>query len=190
MVGISLTCVGLSMALVQALLIGKVVTRFGERKTAMIGLCFATSVMVFYAFNKNGAITIAICFVVGIQGMVMPSINALMSRRTPDNMQGELQGFNGSLAALAALIAPLIYNTSLSFFTSPDAPFEFTGMPFILSSLLGAAAMLVLGKTQTNTKLSCHAVCIVSVGKRKPRYSKGRQLAPLLTANLWPAHRP
>ena len=144
MVGISLTCVGLSMALVQALLIGKVVTRFGERKTAMIGLCFATSVMVFYAFNKNGAITIAICFVVGIQGMVMPSINALMSRRTPDNMQGELQGFNGSLAALAALIAPLIYNTSLSFFTSPDAPFEFTGMPFILSSLLGAAAMLVL----------------------------------------------
>lgn len=144
MVGLSLTCVGLSMAFVQALVIGKVVNRYGEQKTALIGLAFATSVMVFYAFNKSGSATIVLCFFVGVQGMVMPCINALMSRRTPDNMQGELQGFNGSLAALAALIAPLIYNTSLAFFTSPQAPFAFTGMPFILSSLLGATAMLIL----------------------------------------------
>jgi DHA1 family tetracycline resistance protein-like MFS transporter len=144
MVGLSLTCVGLSMALVQALLIGRVVERLGERVTALIGLSFAFCVMLIYSVNTVGAVAIGISLMVGIQGMAMPSINALMSRRTPDNMQGELQGFNGSLAALAAFIAPLIYNTSLSYFTGPAAPFRLVGAPFILSATLALCAIVVL----------------------------------------------
>jgi len=154
MVGLSLTCVGVSMALVQALLIGKVVDRYGERTTAVIGICFALSVMLIYMVNTLGAVAIGISLFVGIQGMVMPSINAMMSRRTPDNMQGELQGFNGSLAALAALFAPLLYNTSLSYFTSPDAPFRFVGAPFVLSSLLGIAALVVLINLKRSSELN------------------------------------
>jgi hypothetical protein len=40
--------------------------------------------------------------------MVMPCINAIMSQRPPAQAQGELQGFNRRIAALAALDAPLI----------------------------------------------------------------------------------
>ncbi len=144
MVGLSLTCVGLSMAFVQALLIGRVVERFGERKTAVYSLSFALGTMLIYSFNTSGAVAIAICFFVGIQGMVLPCVNALMSRRTPADMQGELQGFNGSLAALAALIAPLIYNTTLSHYTDSENSIFFPGAPFVLAAALAFAAMVLL----------------------------------------------
>ncbi|GAB5486046.1 MAG: hypothetical protein Pars93KO_24800 [Parasphingorhabdus sp.] len=74
----------------------------------------------------------------------MPSINAMMSRRTPNNMQGELQGFNGSMAALAALIAPLLYNGSLSYFTSDAAPFRFVGAPFAIAAIVGLIPLILL----------------------------------------------
>ena len=63
-------------------------------------------------------------------------------------MQGELQGFNGSLAALAALIAPLVYNTTLAYYTSDKAPMVFAGAPFILSAGLGLLAMIALMATR------------------------------------------
>ncbi|MCH2190072.1 MAG: TCR/Tet family MFS transporter [Gammaproteobacteria bacterium] len=144
MVGISLALVGISMALIQALVIGRVVSKVGERNTAMIGLIFAMIGMLFYAFNTSGELAMGLCLFVGVQGMVMPSINAMMSRRTPKNSQGELQGFNGSLAALAALLAPLIYNTSLSYFTSPNSDLFFPGIPFLISGLVAACALIGL----------------------------------------------
>jgi len=144
MVGVSLTLVGFSMVFVQVVVLGRMVRRFGERITALIAMSVSLCAMVFYIFGSNGNVALMICLFVGIQSMVMPSVNAMMSRRTPIDQQGELQGFNGSLSALAALIAPLIYNTSLSYFTSPDAPMQFVGAPFVLSVSLGLIALTML----------------------------------------------
>ncbi|NNC99329.1 MAG: MFS transporter [Gammaproteobacteria bacterium] len=146
LVGLSLTLVGLSMAAAQIFLIGRMVHKFGERKTAIIGISAGFVSFIFYAFVSNGIVALFFCLAVGIQGMAMPSINAMMSRRTPSDMQGELQGFNGSLAALGALIAPLIYNTTLSYYTGQDAPFYFAGAPFIVSAILALIALTALSK--------------------------------------------
>ncbi|GGZ96511.1 tetracycline resistance MFS efflux pump [Arenicella chitinivorans] len=154
MVGLSLTLVGISMALVQMLLLGRVVARWGERGAAIIGLSSATLSMLFYAFTNSALLTLVVCLVVGIQGMVMPSINAMMSQRTPVDSQGELQGFNGSLAALAALAAPLIYNTTLSYFTAADAAVHFPGAPFIVSSILAVIALVAITRLNTATALA------------------------------------
>jgi DHA1 family tetracycline resistance protein-like MFS transporter len=143
-VGLSLSIVGISMALVQVFLLSRVVDRFGERITGIIGLFAAIAGMTFFAFVDNPAYALIGCLFVGFQGMVMPCINAMMSQRTPPQAQGELQGFNGSLAALAALAAPLIYNTSLSYFTAAENEIYFPGAPFVLSSLLAAIALLSL----------------------------------------------
>lgn len=143
-VGLSLSLVGISMALVQVFVLSRVVNRYGERITAIIGLCAAITGMLFYIFIENSTAALVACFFVGAQGMVMPCINAMMSRRTPAESQGELQGFNGSIAALAALVAPLIYNTSLSHFTAPENAVYFPGAPFVLSATLAAAAILSL----------------------------------------------
>lgn len=144
MVGFSLALVGISMALVQAIVIGRVVSKFGERMTAAFGLSFAAAAMLCYALIDSANFALGFCLVVGLQGMVMPSLNAMMSRRTPADSQGELQGFNGSLAALAALISPLIYNTTLSYYTSPENPVYFPGAPFILSASIAFIALICL----------------------------------------------
>lgn len=144
MVGFSLTLVGLSMALVQSFILGRAVNRFGERVTAMIGLCIAVFGMLFYAFVNNGTLALISCLFLGLQGLIMPSINAMMSRRTPSDGQGELQGFNGSLAALAALAAPLAYNSTLSYFTSENPVAYFPGAPFLISASLALIALVSL----------------------------------------------
>ena len=144
MVGVSLTFVGLSMALAQLFLIGRMVKAIGERSTAIIGILFGIAGMLTFGFVNNSVVALMLCMGVGIQGMAMPSINALMSRRTPNDMQGELQGFNGSLAALSALIAPLIYNTTLFYYTSEQAPVRFAGAPFAVSAGLGFVALFAL----------------------------------------------
>ena len=146
MVGLSLAIVGVSMALVQVLLIGRLVARYGERTTALIGLSVALMGQIYYIFGSSGVIALLICTINGLQGMVMPSLNAMMSRRTPANQQGELQGFNGSLAALAALIAPLIYNTTLSHYSSLEAGAQFVGAPFVISASLVLIAIVSLAR--------------------------------------------
>lgn len=144
MVGVSLTLVGISMALAQVFLIGHMVKRFGERHTAIVGMIAGIVGLLIFGLVSRGIVALILCLCVGLQGMAMPSINAMMSRRTPKDMQGELQGFNGSLAALAALIAPLIYNTTLSYFTSNEAPVFFAGAPFVVSAGLALLAMVAL----------------------------------------------
>ena len=131
------------MALVQTFVLNRTVSHYGERVTGIIGLCAAIIGMLFFAFTDNAALVLLVCFFVGIQGIVMPSINAMMSRRTPENSQGELQGFNGSIAALAALAAPIIYNTSLSYFTAENNPIYFPGAPFVLAALLSICGFFI-----------------------------------------------
>jgi len=143
-VGLSLALVGASMAMVQIFLIGRVVSRFGERNTAVMGLSFAILAMLCYAFIDSAEFALWFCLIVGFQGMVMPSLNAMMSRRTPADSQGELQGFNGSLGALAALISPLIYNTSLSYYTNASNSVYFPGAPFVVSAAITLTALICL----------------------------------------------
>lgn len=144
MVGISLTIVGVSAVFFQTVVIGRAVKRFGERYTAMFGMCFAVVIFLSYAFLRNGMIALMFAAFNGVQGMAMPALNAMMSKRTPPSQQGELQGLNGSMSALAFLTAQLMYNSSLSYFIGDDAPFYFAGAPFILATMVTIIALLAL----------------------------------------------
>lgn len=144
MIGISLTIVGISMVITQMFIIGRMVNRYGERMTALIGLSFAILGFSVMSQITNGYLALMISAAMGIQGVIMPSLNALMSRRTSRSNQGELQGFNGSMAALALLIAQLSYNGLLSYFTSDEAPFRFAGAPFILAAFFAIISLIML----------------------------------------------
>jgi DHA1 family tetracycline resistance protein-like MFS transporter len=144
MIGLSLTAVGISMAFCQAIVIGRAVDRFGERRTAQYGMLFGIAGFTALAFLTNGLVVFLLFFVNGLQGIAMPALNAMMSRRVPPDQQGELQGFNGSMAALAFLLAQLIFNFTLAFFTSDAAPFRFPGAPFVIAAVFAAIALLTL----------------------------------------------
>ncbi len=144
MVGISLTVVGISIALFQTFVIGRAVKKFGERLTATIGILAGTSLFLVYAFLTNGMVALFLTLIIGLSGMAMPAINAMMSMRTPPDQQGELQGLNGSLSALAFLTAQLVYNNSLAYFTRPEAPTHFPGAPFLIAAAISIMALIGL----------------------------------------------
>jgi DHA1 family tetracycline resistance protein-like MFS transporter len=74
----------------------------------------------------------------------MPSLNGMMSRRVPADAQGELQGFGGSINALASILAPAIYNPALAWFTGPSTPFYFPGVAFGIATCFAAVALATL----------------------------------------------
>jgi MFS transporter, DHA1 family, tetracycline resistance protein len=144
MVGISLTLVGVSMFVFQSSVIGRVVKRFGERNTAVLGMSFGLVSFTITAFLTNGTIALMLNVLNGFSGMAIPAVNAMMSKRTPPNQQGELQGLNGSMSALAFLLAQLVYNNVLSTFTSDRAPVYFPGAPFLIAAGLAAITLTSL----------------------------------------------
>jgi DHA1 family tetracycline resistance protein-like MFS transporter len=144
MVGASLTIVGISMAIVQSFVIGKLVSRFGERTIAMAAASFGATMFFTIAFLSNGAVVLVLLLLNGISGMAMPAINAMMSRRAPPEQQGELQGLNGSLSALALLMAQVIYNNVLAYFIGKTSPIFFPGAPFIIACAIAVTALIVL----------------------------------------------
>jgi MFS transporter, DHA1 family, tetracycline resistance protein len=144
MVGISLTIVGLSMALFQFFVIGKAVKKFGERMTATLGISFGVVMFIVIAFLTNAPVALSLMIFNGASGMAMPAINAMMSQRTPADQQGELQGLNGSLSALSFLFAQLIYNNALAHFTGSSASVYFPGAPFLIAASIALMALIAL----------------------------------------------
>jgi DHA1 family tetracycline resistance protein-like MFS transporter len=143
-IGASLALVGLLMALSQVFLVGRVVSRLGERRAAEIGIMCGMLGFVAYTFVDAGWLAFVILCLTAMQSLVMPSINGLMSRRVPADAQGELQGFGGSIAALGAIIAPALYNPALAWFTRPDAPFRFPGIVFAMATAAALVALAAL----------------------------------------------
>ena len=132
------------MAVTQIFLIKRLVAFFGEARTAIFGICVASSFFLLLAIGLPGSLILPLTLFMGIQGIVMPSINALMSQRVSPSNQGELQGFNGSLAALALLIAQVGYNGLLSHFTRDVDGTYFPGAPFILAILFSMISISLL----------------------------------------------
>ncbi len=139
MIGISLALVGVMMVICQTMVTARAVRKFGERKTALIGLVAAIAGYFAYAFADSGFLAFAIMPVFIISGLVQPSLQAMLSQRIAANAQGEAQGFSASAMALASLLAPLIYNTSLAYFSGGGAPVYLPGMPFLIATAIAAA---------------------------------------------------
>jgi MFS transporter, DHA1 family, tetracycline resistance protein len=144
MVGISLGIVGVSMVVFQAFVIKPAIARFGERKTAYIGMASGIFGYLCVAFIPYGWFILGLLLVNGFAGLGPPALNAMMSNRTPASQQGELQGLIGSLSALGMMLAQLTFNFSLAAFTEVGATTRFPGAPFAIAACIGAVALLTL----------------------------------------------
>lgn len=145
-IGVSLAFTGALMAGIQMLLLGRIVARLGERNAVLLGMGSALAGFVGYALANRGWMVFALLLAAALQSVAQPSLNAMMSSRVDGERQGELQGFNGSLAALAALLAPLLLNMPLAYFTSPHAPFRFAGAAFVVAAAMVLVAMIALAR--------------------------------------------
>ena len=149
MIGLSLAAFGISMAVVQALLIGPILKWLGDRKTVIAGFTIDIVGMLLVVFVDNGWMVLALTPVMALGSISGPTIQGIMSRATPDNQQGELQGVIQSINAVGMAISPLIMTWIFWAFTSGGWGY-LPGAPFVLSAVLVAGCITIFVTTRSD----------------------------------------
>jgi DHA1 family tetracycline resistance protein-like MFS transporter len=141
MVGVSLAVYGVSFALGQALLVGPLIRRFGEHRAAHYGMWVNLATLTALGLVTSPVLALMITPITALGGVVTPALQAIASRQTPADAQGELQGVFASLNAIAMITSPLIMTTIFSHFSAADAPIFAPGAPFLLAAVLMLACL-------------------------------------------------
>ncbi len=144
LIGLSLGAIGVFMGVVNILIAPKVMKRFREKKTALIGIGIGAVAMVANALVPEAWMLFPLCALVAFQALTHPALTAMMTRYGTASTQGEVQGFASSVMALGAIAAPLMFNPLHSYFTSSAAPFRFDGAPLVLAAGIAALAFVLL----------------------------------------------
>jgi MFS transporter, DHA1 family, tetracycline resistance protein len=138
-VGASLMAIGAVVTISYSTL-PRLALRFGEARSVYLGLAGGALSFAGYAFASSGWMIYACMLPFGLVSLVMPALNAIMSREVPPGAQGELQGALASGGSLTSVFAPLIMGNLFAVFSATSAPLYFPGAAF-----LAAALCLVLG---------------------------------------------
>jgi len=146
MLGITLAIVGLFSMLVQALLIGPIVKRIGERRAALLGFAFGAAGFAVYGLAPVGYLSWLGIPLQAMWGLSNPSIQSLMSRLVEPTQQGQLQGANTSVASIAQLVGPSIFTLTLAWSVGSGVPIVLSGAPFLLAAAMLVAAGILSAK--------------------------------------------
>ena len=144
MIGLSLAGVGVVIALSQTFVTGPVVRRLGEHGAARLGILGAGAGFVGYAVCTSTWLAFALLIAVAVQSLVQPSLMAMISRRASAQTQGEVQGLAAMMMGLGSVIGPLVLVTPMAWFTGPQAPVYFPGVPFVIAALIALGALALL----------------------------------------------
>ena len=145
-VGISLAVVGVMVAVVQGVLIRKIIPAMGQTKSVLIGLILYSVGMILFAFASQGWMMYAFTVVYCLGGIAGPALQGYISGHIPANEQGSLQGALTSLISITSIIGPLIMTNLFAWFTKPGHVY-FPGVPFITGAVLLVASALLAYRT-------------------------------------------
>lgn len=134
-VGLSLAALGLGSALVQGGLVGPLTRRFGEYRTASLGLGGAAIGFIGYALAPSAGWMFVAILPASLLGLTMPSVRGILSRAVPANAQGELQGAISAVVSFTAVIVPFSMTQLIHAATRPDGRWYFPGAPFAAGAL-------------------------------------------------------
>ena len=143
MVGLMLALIGAASAIVQGVLVGPSVRRFGERRVLLAGLCAGSIGFIVYAFAPTGAVFMSGVVVVALWGLASPAAQGLMTRHIGPSEQGELQGANGSILGIATMIGPTLFAGTFAYFIGEGTRWHIPGAAFLLAAALLATAAFV-----------------------------------------------
>lgn len=144
--GLSLTVVGIQAALVQGVLLGSLLKRFGERKVVLLGMISGLLAYAAYGLVTVGWAMYAVIFANLLGFAVAPALNAIVSKAADPREQGLAMGALSSLSSLMAVIAPLLGAPLLAAVSHLPAGDWRIGAPFFMSALLQAIALALAAR--------------------------------------------
>jgi DHA1 family tetracycline resistance protein-like MFS transporter len=145
-VGLSLAVLGFGTIIVQGGLVGLFTKRIGEHRTALLGLGCGAVGFVGYAFATTPTMLFASVPLGCLIGLTMPALRAILSRATPANAQGELQGAIAGIVSFTAVVIPFTMTHLFSWATATHPPFP--GASFLAAAVALAVGAAVLSKVK------------------------------------------
>jgi len=142
-VGGVLALVGVLDMIVQGLLTGRMVKRFGDARVMIIGLLGGAAGLAAMGAAPAGGWFIAAMLPNALWGLSMPTLQSLMTRRVSESEQGQLQGANSSVQSIAGIASPLFFGWVYSLSIDGSHGIGASGTAFYISAavLLGAAVL-------------------------------------------------
>ncbi len=138
--GIALFFVGLTAAIVQAVLLAKLMKYFGEVRLSLIGLGSAFFAFLAYGLATEGWMMYAIIVCNLLAFAVGPAMQGIVSKATDPREQGALMGSMQSLSSLAIVLAPMVATQMLAAVSDlPHSDWRI-GAPFYFAALLQVVA--------------------------------------------------
>jgi DHA1 family tetracycline resistance protein-like MFS transporter len=130
MVGVTLAIFGLIAGAFQGGLTGPATKRFGEWGVAAFGLVCATLVLLGYGFVWSVPGVFALMILHGPEGLVHPLLTALLTKRVPEDAQGELQGGISAVTNLAMLFGTVFFAFIFGHFWAEDRAWRSTDVAY------------------------------------------------------------
>jgi len=143
-VGLSLGLLGLLTGLVQGGLIRWTTPFLGEHKSVYFGLLFYALGLMLFAFTDQGWMMFVFLVPYTLGGICGPALQSIISKNTPSNEQGELQGALASLVSATSIIGPPLMTNLFYYFIHDNTLFKFPGAPFFLGSILMCISAIVV----------------------------------------------
>jgi MFS transporter, DHA1 family, tetracycline resistance protein len=134
--------IGLTLALVQGGLIGRITARLGAPKVLLIGLCGLSAAMFLFGYQvdlnpgvSQFLVLLFAAFLVGaFNGLCNPSVLAIISSHARADEQGGTMGYTASAATLGRIIGPILGGYIYDRFGA-EAPFAVGGVLIALGML-------------------------------------------------------
>jgi DHA1 family tetracycline resistance protein-like MFS transporter len=142
-VGVLLSLVGVLDMIVQGLVVGPVVKRFGDRATMVFGLFGGATGIACMGLAPTGLLFTLAMIPNALWGLAMPTLQSLMTRHVSESEQGQLQGANMSVASIAGVASPLFFGAVYSFTVAPGSLLPFSGTAFLIAALVLLAAAVI-----------------------------------------------
>jgi DHA1 family tetracycline resistance protein-like MFS transporter len=141
--GWSLAAVGVVSAIVQGLLLGRLLKRYSPRRLAVLGLVSSTLAYLLWGAASQGWMMFAVIFVNLLGATVTASIQSIISSAASARNQGQALGAVSGLNSLMAVLAPLISAPLLAMVSHLPKGDWRIGAPFYFCALLQAAALIL-----------------------------------------------
>ena len=142
-IGLSLALIGAMSIVVQMGLLRVLLPRFGEARTLLFSLVFQVVGFLGFGFATKSWMMYAFTAVWCLSFVGGPATQGLISKRFGPDEQGLVQGALSSLQSLTSVVGPIIATSVFAFFTSPKAPVQLPGAPFVLGALFGVVTAVL-----------------------------------------------
>jgi DHA1 family tetracycline resistance protein-like MFS transporter len=140
-VGLTFLAVGGTGLLVQTLMIGPLVRRFGEAGVIIMGLLVLIAAVVLQPLLRLPVASVVLMsLLMAGHSLTFPNAGALVSRTTPPDRQGSVMGLNMASNALSRIAAPPFFGWVFGYHA--DAPY------FICALLIAAMLPIAIGASR------------------------------------------